>query len=64
MTISERIVGLQSELGLINREMQKWNDARLRTEGAITYLQKMEAEASVEETVVEEGRDKVADTEN
>lgn len=64
MTISERIVGLQSELGLINREMQKWNDARLRTEGAITYLQKMEAEASVEEAVVEEGRDKVADTGN
>ena len=52
MTIQERITHLESELQTIHQQLAQWNEARLRTEGAIHYLRNMDAEEKEETPAV------------
>lgn len=48
MTLQERITKLQEELQTCNTNVAQWNEARLKTEGALIVLQRMlEEEAEI-----------------
>ena len=48
MTLQERITKLQEELQVCNANCAQWNEARLKTEGALIVLQRMLTEESEE----------------